>query len=319
MKKKKKILLFCDPGIDDSLAIMYALLHPHLEVVGIVSSYGNVAQEQATNNVAYLLHLAGREDVPVIGGAKGPLSGEFTVFYPEIHGPEGLGPISPPDIIVGELLNFDRIFEIIERYEGELTIVEVGRQTALAIAYILGEEHMGKVKDFFIMGGAFLVPGNVTPVAEANFHGDPIAANLILNKAKNVTVVPLNVTSDAIVTKEMVDYITAYEYNPFTPLIKPIFDYYADAYSELIPGLNGAPLHDVVTLAALTQPQLVNYIHRSVTVQILERTRGQSVGDFRPGWEAEPSEVLHRIGMVLDFEMFFRDFLNVMTRSLHDQ
>ncbi|MDE5415701.1 nucleoside hydrolase [Alkalihalobacterium chitinilyticum] len=314
----KKILLFCDPGIDDSLAIMYALLHPNLEVVGIVSSYGNVPQEKATNNAAYLLKLAGREDIPLIGGAKGPLSGEITVYYPEIHGPEGLGPIRPPETIVGELLNYDRVFDIIEKYKGELTIVDVGRNTSLAIAFILGEEHMKKVKEYFIMGGAFLVPGNVTPVAEANFHGDPIAANLVLSKAKNVTIVPLNVTNEAIVTSEVVDYITQVPFNPFTSLIQPIFEFYADAYLELVPGMNGAPMHDVLTLSALTKPEVLQYIERPVTVQILEDTRGQSVTDFRPGWEPEPTDLLHHVALELDYQLFIHDFVDVMTKSLNE-
>ncbi|WP_078430066.1 nucleoside hydrolase [Alkalihalobacterium alkalinitrilicum] len=312
----KKILLFCDPGVDDSLAIMYALLNPRIEVVGIVSSYGNVKQEQATNNAAYLLQLAGREDIPLIGGAKGPLSGEITVYYPEIHGPEGLGPISPPETLVGELLNFDRVFEIIDEHQGALTIVEVGRATSLAIAFILGEEKMKNVEEFFIMGGAFLVPGNVTPVAEANFHGDPIAANLVLAKARNVTVVPLNVTNQSIITSEIIGMITRFSYNPFTPLIEPIFEFYADAYRELVPGITGAPLHDVVTLSALVNNDLLQYVTRTVTVEILNETRGQSVADFRPGWVAEPTTVLHRIGLELNYQMFINDFYDTMTNPL---
>ncbi len=98
----------------------------------------------------YLLQLAGREDIPLIGGAKGPLSGEITAYYPEIHGPEGLGPIRPPDTIVGKLLNFDQVFEIIDRYKGDLTIVEVGRATSLAITFILGEEQLSKINELLI-------------------------------------------------------------------------------------------------------------------------------------------------------------------------
>ncbi|WP_420482323.1 nucleoside hydrolase, partial [Bacillus pseudomycoides] len=85
----KKVLFLGDPGIDDSLAIMYGLLHPEIEIVGIVTGYGNVTQEQATSNAAYLMQLAGREDIPIINGAKMPLSGEFITYYPEIHGAEG--------------------------------------------------------------------------------------------------------------------------------------------------------------------------------------------------------------------------------------
>ena len=91
----KNIILFADPGIDDSIAIMYALLNPDIKVLGIVSSYGNVRKEQATDNIAYLLKLAGRTDVPIIGGSNTPSSGEIPTYYPEIHGQERLG-TDPP-------------------------------------------------------------------------------------------------------------------------------------------------------------------------------------------------------------------------------
>lgn len=96
----EKVLFLGDPGIDDSLAIMYGLLHPDIDIVGVVTGYGNVTQEKATSNAAYLLQLAGREDIPVINGAKIPLSGDITTYYPEIHGAEGLGPIRPPKIFL---------------------------------------------------------------------------------------------------------------------------------------------------------------------------------------------------------------------------
>ncbi len=75
---------------------MYGLLHPDIDIVGVVTGYGNVTQEKATSNAAYLLQMAGREDIPVINGAKIPLSGDITTYYPEIHGTDGLGPIKPP-------------------------------------------------------------------------------------------------------------------------------------------------------------------------------------------------------------------------------
>ncbi|MEC2071023.1 nucleoside hydrolase [Alkalihalophilus marmarensis] len=309
----EKVLLFCDPGIDDSVAIMFALLHPDIEVVGIVSSYGNVDKEQATNNAAYLLDLAGRLDVPLIGAAAYPLSGEMAVYYPEIHGEEGLGPITPPDTISGTLENFSRVFSIIDEYEGELVIVDVGRQTSLASAFILGEDVMDKVKAFYVMGGAFLVPGNVTPLAEANFFGDPIAANVVATRAHNLTIVPLNVTNYAILTDEVIDQITDQEYNTFTPLIRPIYDYYAEAYQELVLGIEGAPFHDVVTLVALTNPELFDFVEREVTVVDDPSVRGLSVADFRPlSAEEEASIEGAQIAMDFNYDEYINIFIQVM-------
>ncbi|MCH1626971.1 nucleoside hydrolase [Fredinandcohnia quinoae] len=310
-----KVLLFCDPGIDDSLAIMYGLLNPTIEIVGIVPGYGNVTQEQATDNVAFLLQLAGKKDIPIIAGAKGPLTGEFTPYYPEIHGQNGLGPIQPPDTIKGELLNFDEIFKLIERYENDLYIVDVGRSTSLAIAFILGGNIMRKVKAFYIMGGAFLVPGNVTSEAEANFHGDPIASNLVVEKAHNLSIFPLNVTNHAILTPQIVDYIIQFPNNPYHDLIKPIFNYYFNSYKKNVPGIQGTPLHDVIALSAIVNPSVVHYIRRRVTVDLFGKSRGRSVADFRPKPEKQQPDTLDRIAISLNYKIFMEDFMKVMTQG----
>ncbi|GGC76852.1 nucleoside hydrolase [Thalassobacillus devorans] len=309
------VLLFCDPGIDDSLAIMYALLNPEINVVGIVSSYGNVPQQQATQNVAYLLKLAGRDDIPIIAGARSPLSGEIAVFYPEIHGEEGLGPIRSPETIQHEVVNFDEIFKIIEKHAGNLVIVDVGRSTSLAIAFLLGgEEYLHKVKAVYCMGGAFLVPGNVTPVAEANFHGDAIAANLVLNKLRNVHITPLNVTNYAIITPEIIQQITAQSFNAFTQLIKPIFDYYTAAYKKLDPSLTGSPLHDVFTIFALVNPEQVQYVNRQASVSIeFNDTKGESIADFRARSSEQVTANTDHIAIQFNYQTFVKDFINVMT------
>jgi purine nucleosidase len=309
-------LLFCDPGIDDSLAIMYALLNPKINVVGIVSSYGNVPQQQATQNIAYLLQLANRSDIPIIAGARSPFSGEIAVYYPEIHGEEGLGPIRPPETIPREVLNFDEIFKIIKRYENNLFVVDVGRSTSLATAFILGgDEQMSKVSAFYIMGGAFLVPGNVTPLAEANFHGDSIASNLVLNKARNVYILALNVTNYAIIKPETINQITSSNYNTFSPLIKPIFDFYNEAYKKLVPGIEGSPLHDVLALFALVNPNQVRYIDRKALVSTnMDHTKGLSSADFRPRMPPEPqAEAVDHIATWFNYDVFVQEFIKIMS------
>ena len=303
------ILLFTDSGVDDSLAFMYALLHPELNVVGVVTGYGNITKEQAINNTAYLLQLGG-EDIPIIAGASGPLSGELATFYPEIHGPEGLGPIRPPeDMGEVEVYDINKILDIVNQYPENLVIVGVGRQTELAIPFILyGVEAFKTVSAVYIMGGAFLVPGNVTAEAEANFYADPIAANQVLEKARNVFLHPLNITNRAIIPPAVIDYLAQNSQSPFKDLIKPVYDYYFDAYKKNVPGIQGAPLHDVITLSALVNKNLVKYLPRRVTVELFGRARGKSIADFRPKPEQEPGENLDWIGMEADIPAFIEDF-----------
>jgi purine nucleosidase len=305
--------MFVDSGVDDSLALMYALLNPKLNVVGVVSGYGNISKEQSLQNTAYLLKIAGREDIPIIAGVAGPLSGEFTQYYPEIHGEKGLGPIQPPADFEGlKVYDIDKIIEIVNQYKGNLIIVGVGRQTDLAIPFIVyGPGALKDVIAFYLMGGAFLVPGNVTAEAEANFYADPIAADMVIEKAHNVFIHPLNVTNRAILKPEDIDYLDQNSQTPFKKLIKPAFDYYYDAYKELVPGIQGAPIHDVVPLFALTNPGAVQYIPKQVRIEQFGQSRGKSMADFRPKPEEANEVKKDWIGMKIDLDRFREDFISV--------
>ncbi|MDZ5610797.1 nucleoside hydrolase [Bacillus pseudomycoides] len=305
----KKVLFFGDPGIDDCLAIIYGLLNPKIEIVGIVTSYGNVTKEQTTRNAVYLLQLAGRQDIPVISGATLPFFNGFTAYYPEIHGEEGLGPIQPPESVASiPIHDFSLILSIVEKYKGELTIVDVGRSTSLAIALNLWKEMMQSIKEIYIMSGVFLQPGNVTAVAEANAYGDPVSTQFVINQSKSLTMIPLNVTSSAILLPNEVDYIVEQTNVPFKSLIKPIYDYYYSAYKKLNSSIKGAPLHDVVAMSALVNPEFFQYMYRKVEVDV-KSFRGQTVADFRSGAKATGV----RIGLKLNQKLFINNFIETMT------
>ncbi|QNG59627.1 nucleoside hydrolase [Bacillus sp. PAMC26568] len=309
----RKILLFADPGIDDSLAIIYALLNPKIELLGIVTSYGNVSKQQATENAAYLLQLAGREDIPVIVGATFPLTGEVSVYYPEIHGEEGLGPIRPPEGMKVNVKEFSYIFTIIEQNK-DLTIVDTGRMTALANAFNLNLEIMKEIEEIYLMGGAFFVPGNVTPLAEANFHGDPIAVNVVLKYSKKVYITPLNVTNNAIVTRQIAGYIYSIASNPYKDLIPSITNYYTDAYAKLRPEGSGASIHDVFTLYFMLNKDKIYSVTKNVEVIVLENARGLSYADFRNNLMSPGAR--HTIALHFQYQDFISDFISVMSSDV---
>jgi purine nucleosidase len=309
----KKILLFADPGIDDSLAIIYALLSPEIELLGIVTSYGNVTKQQATENAAYLLKLAGREDIPIIQGATFPLSGEVSVYYPEIHGEEGLGPIRPPKGLSVVVKDFSYIFDIIKQNK-DITIVDTGRTTSLSNAFNLNLELMKGINEIYLMGGAFFVPGNVTPLAEANFYGDPIAVNVVLDYANKVYITPLNVTNRAIVTREIANYIYSIASNPFKELIPSITNYYSDAYVKLRPGVRGASIHDVFTLYYMLNKAKSYSVTKDVEVSVLETARGLSYADFRTNLMQPGAR--HTIALNFQYQDFLADFIKVMSSPL---
>jgi purine nucleosidase len=309
---KKNILFFGDPGIDDTLALIYTLLNPNINLVGIVAGFGNVTRKQTAQNAYYLLDLAQREDIPVIGGAVRSVVGETGVFYPEIHGEEGLGPIRPPEYITSDLNEFDDIYKIIDYYFPNITIVDVGRNSSLATAFTLDDDTMQKVKEIYLMGGAFLVPGNVTAMAEANFHGDPVSTNIVLERGNNVTIAPLNVTNYAIIKPETIDFLAQNMQPPFGSLIKPIFDYYFQAYRKLIPGIEGTPLHDVFTIWALMNPDKVTKVRKQVSVVNDGMSRGLSIADFRAKPEVVPGLTFQDIILQFDYQAYMDDFSQVM-------
>jgi purine nucleosidase len=314
------VLMFADPGIDDSFAIMYALLNPKINLVGIVSGYGNTPKEKSIKNTAYLLNLGRRDDIPIIAGSAGPLLGEPIQYYPEIHGKEGLGPIKPPENLANvKVYDFNKVLEIVTQYKNNLVIVSVGRLTELALMYILyGNDALKDVNAFYIMGGAFLVPGNITAEAEANFYTDPVAANTVMEKGRNIFLHPLNITNKAIITPDIIDYLGENSPTPFRPLLKPAFDYYYKAYQKNVPGIKGAPMHDVVPLMALIDPNLVKYISRRIRVEEFGTAKGKSIADFRPKPDKEKPEDLDYIGMEADIQRFVVEFMEIFLRgNLH--
>ncbi|WP_404468083.1 nucleoside hydrolase [Sutcliffiella horikoshii] len=321
---KKKVLLFADFGIDDIMAIIYAYYEKNVEIVGVVAEYGNVNKRTAIRNAKYIQRNTGRYDIPLIGGAERSMIGDPPIYYPEVHGPEGFGGyVLPEDFQENNNVfeNFHQIYDIIEKYEGELSIVCVGRLTSLATSFILYPETVAKVREFFVMGGTFNFPGNVTPVAEANIYGDPYAANIVINYAKNLTIFPLNVTQKAILTADMVneiDKINQEKNNQLGTIIKPMMDYYWQFYKSQIPNIPGAPLHDVVTLWGVFNEKEIQYEIKPVRVVTSTGPAfGQTIGDFRDFVQLAEYPV-HRIAMEFNYPSFIKRVMEVLTFELNN-
>ncbi|MCA1053754.1 nucleoside hydrolase [Rossellomorea aquimaris] len=314
---KKKILLFADVGIDDIVALIYAYLSDDIELVGVVADYGNVPRERAIQTANYLMTYVPEEKrFPIIGGAQIPMTAEEPTFYPEIHGEYGLGPIIP-EVLSDTTENFFEIVNIIKQYDGELTVVSIGRLTSLASMYLLYPDLMDSVKDIYVMGGAFWVPGNVTAVSEANFYSDPIAARIVMNYANNLTIIPLNVTDFAIVTPQMVDYIDS---KGKTELLKPLLDYYYAYYKERNPEIQGSPVHDAITLMAPLYEDMFTFKELQVYIETTEGhvNQGQSITDIRPYIKFENGVRKHRIAFGFDYKTFYNRFMTVMTGEAFD-
>ncbi|MDM5154336.1 nucleoside hydrolase [Bacillus sp. DX1.1] len=313
---QKKVLLFTDLGIDDAFAILYTFFRKDIQLVGIVADYGNVSREKAIWNINYLKYIGGRQEIPVFLGASVPLTGIAVKSFPEVHGEAGLGPIIPPQI-TSSVYPIHDIYQIIDSNLDNLTIINLGRLSSLATAFVLNLAKMQDVKEYICMGGAFFYPGNVTAVAEANFYSDPYAANLILQYAKNLTIIPLNVTQSAIVTPEMVQQIDAFHRNTQDPvglIIKPMLDYYYNFYSKSNPDIQGSPVHDFVTIWYLLNPDAVRL--SKVPIKVIPDQGegfGQSIADFR--FTTNPGYKTHSVAFQFDYERFRRDIMETFLKK----
>ena len=318
----KKVLFIGDFGIDDIVALLYAFYSEDIDIVGIVVDYGNISKDNATRTATYLSDLIGLTNIPIIGGAVRPLTGEDPTYFPEIHGEYGLGPIIP-DLTepIPEFENFHEIVTVIESYPNEVVIVNVGRLTSLATAVVLYPNLLSQVKELYIMGGAFLYPGNATPIAEANFHSDHYAANLVLSKAQKAKIFPLNVTSYAIIPDNYLNDLD----NQFTSigdqagmLLKPIIDYYTKWYKQRDPSISGGPLHDLLTIWAVENSHYFEFLEKPVKVSTeSDDARGQSIGDFRP-FKKLADYPTHFIASKFDRTYFLEDIYFTFKKEKHN-
>lgn len=192
----RKVILDTDPGVDDAQAIAFALAHPDINVLGLTTVFGNASIELTTRNALLLLEQFGHVDVPVARGAALPL--EQKPFPPAdfVHGADGLGNLDLSDPR-GSTLSTSAAEFIVEQTRvdpGNITLIAVGPLTNIAAAVALDQTLPSRVKELIVMGGTVDEPGNVTPLAEANFHNDPHAADLVFAHDWPVTVIGLDVT-----------------------------------------------------------------------------------------------------------------------------
>ncbi|WP_110929521.1 nucleoside hydrolase [Bacillus massiliglaciei] len=298
----EKVIIFTDLGIDDAFTLIYSFFRDDLEILGIVADYGNVPREDVIRNINYIKYVMHEEHVPVFLGASMPLTGIPAEYFPEVHGPVGLGPLIPPDISY-PVYPLNDLYGIVDQHKNNLTIINLGRLSSLATAFVLNLEKMRDLP-YICMGGAFFYPGNITAVAEANFYSDPYAANLILEYATNLTLIPLNITQHAILTPEMVNHIDEYHQKTRDPgglILKPMLDYYYNYYSRTMPGIKGSPIHDFMTVWYLLYQEFAQISKVPIKV-VAEKGAafGQSIADFRR--KAEPAYKIHNVVFNFNYE-----------------
>ena len=285
----KRVIIDTDPGIDDAMAILFALRSPELEVLALTCVFGNVDIGQTTRNARQILDLAGRDDVVVSAGAAQPLLRPFGGGAPFVHGENGLGNVHlpPPRAPLSGLPAAYFIVEQVLSNPDALTIIALGPLTNLALAVRLEPRIVDHVERVILMGGSALSVGNVSPVAEANIYGDPEAAKIVFEAGWPLTMVGLNLTKQVVMDTAYVGRLADAK-NPLTDFITSILPCYLDFHRTYC-GTDGLDVHDVSAMAFAVAPDLFTTEQWYVEVETTGRCAGQTVVDSIGIWEQTPN------------------------------
>lgn len=310
-----KIIFDTDPGIDDSLAIAYAIAHPDIEVLALTTIFGNVTSDQATENALKITSAFG-SDADVAQGAQKPLQIEPNHTSDYVHGANGLGGFEFPqtDKQAVQLSAAEYMVEMTKKHPGEITICAVGPLTNLALALKLDPDITARVKEVVIMGGAVFHVGNVTPVAEANFWNDPHAADQVLAANWPVTLAPMDCTMPVRFTQEDLEFIA--RKNPLMGIpLQKMAPFYIDFYRSCV-GLNGLVPHDAMALVWLTAPGAFYVRKGALCVATDGPAIGQSIcqlAGLKSQSTAFDGRLDHNILVDTDVNMFRANYLDVIS------
>jgi purine nucleosidase len=273
----RKLLIDCDPGLDDALAILLAHGDPELEIVGITSVGGNVGLEQTTGNALRIREYLGFTGVPVAAGAAQPLAGPARNAE-AVHGAGGLGNVRLPDplLAASELSAVDLIIETLGAEPGTVHLVAIGPLTNIALALRKEPRIVEWAASFIIMGGSY-TRGNATPAAEFNVYADPAAAAIVFAAGWQVVMVGLDLTLQAAVNESIVERMRALGHLG-TDFVAPLATFWRNPLDD---EWDGQALHDVCAVAYLARPEL--FTSRTARVEVEtkgEFTAGMTVVDF---------------------------------------
>lgn len=310
----KKIILDLDTGIDDALALAYALASEELELIGITATYGNVLVETGVRNDLSLLELFGAPEVPVFAGPTHASTKDGFEVLPVsefIHGKNGVGDVEIPEPKgkVQEKSAVDFLIESVREYGDDLVIVPTGPSTTIAAACEKDPE-FGKNAHIVMMGGALIVPGNVSPAAEANVNQDPEATDALFRAASDVTMIGLDVTLQTLLTYK--ETATWRELGTVGgDFLADATDYYIKSYETNSPHLGGCGLHDPLAVGVAVDPTLVGLHHTNLKVLTDGDLRGRvMVDETRLNDDTKTAHV----ALTVDVERFLKEFMERLTR-----
>lgn len=303
-----KIIIDCDPGHDDAIAILLAAHHPDIALQAITTVAGNQSVEKTTRNALKVCSLANIRNVPVARGMERPLV-RPPRFSPEIHGESGLdGPDVPEPAIEPVAINgVDLIIDLLMNSDGDITLVPTGPLTNIAMAMSREPAIIPRIKAISLMGGAIGV-GNKTPSAEFNIWADPEAAAIVFASGRSITVSTLEVTHQALATSEVLDRLRS-AHRPVATFAADLLSFFGSTYRAVF-GFPDPPVHDPCAVAAVIAPDILRAHEMPLAIETQsELTAGRTVCDVY-GVTGQPPNA--RVGYGLDVPRFWNMVIDTL-------
>lgn len=309
------VVIDCDTGVDDAMAILYGLLAPEVDIVGLTCVWGNIWVETATQNTLRLLEIVDRPDIPVAAGAPKPLIGPIWPLDAGVHGADGQGntDLPLPKLAAAAESAAAMIVRLAHERPGELVLVPIGPLTNIAMALAMDPSIAKLYKSVVLMGGSFFVPGNIAPWGEANIYHDPEAAQIVFEAGWPITAVGLDVTLKTMLNQAHLDRLAASP-SPAAQHIHRISDFYLSCYQERS-GVRECSMHDALALAIAVDPTLATEMPLArVDIELAgKHTRGMTVADLRQWASREGANA--RVVLEVDVPRFLDRWLDVVCQT----
>lgn len=311
----RKVIIDCDPGIDDATAIILAMQYSGFEILGITTVFGNASLEQGTKNALRAVELSGK-NIPVYKGAEKPLLVPLAAPPDFVHGKDGLGNTNQtePKTTYQQKPAAQFIVDRAKTYPGQVTILAVGRLTNLAEALKLDSNLTRNIKEVVLMGGTLYVPGNVSPVAEANISGDPHAADIVFTAPWKVTMIGLDVTTKIKLNDAILGRIRN-KNKKYGPFIFSITRFYMDFHKKVNHIDGGFYVHDPSAVMYLIDSTLFGVKRGPVRVVCEGIAIGQTIiaaYDYQLQLQPWARKPFINAAINVDVERFLKTFEMIM-------
>jgi inosine-uridine nucleoside N-ribohydrolase len=301
----KKVIIDCDPGHDDAIALLLAARADEIEILGVTTVSGNSALHNTTRNARRILDYAGYTNIEVYTGCDKPMVREpFRLTGAAIHGEDGLGgPFIPAPVTpIREEHAVEFLIRTLRSAEDRIILIVTGPMTNIAIALEKAPDIREKIDRIVIMGGAVIEPGNITSAAEFNIYVDPEAAKAVFGSGCELYLISLDVTMKSMFYEEDIETLRS-QGDRISVIVAEMLDFFAETHVKHF-GFKACPIHDALCVGVLIDESLVEYQKTYIDVALLDPlTLGETVADL---WGITGREPNCYLGMKVDREKFVR-------------